>query len=410
MGKLVAKHLPSLGAGRHGDGEGLYLLVRPGGSKSWVFRYRDRITGKHRDKGLGPFPEVSLADARREVASQRDVLRGGTDPIQAKQEAVQAAKLERARQKTFKDCRDAYVKAHKAGWRNAKHGQQWINTLDTHAADLLSMPVQEIDTTLVMRVLEPVWSEKTETATRVRQRIEAVLDWATVRGYRTGENPARWRGHLSKLLPMPTKVKAVKHHAALPYADMAKFWAKLEAVDTLASRALRLIILANVRAGEAVGARWEEVDLPAKVWTIPGSRMKAGKEHRVPLSAELLTMFKAMPHREGWVFPGAGRKGDGHMTIAATAKLVKDLHPGITQHGFRSTFRDWAGDCTAHAREIVEQAMAHTIKDKAEAAYRRSDALERRARLMQEWATYCRTPPAKADNVTPIRKKSGASR
>lgn len=405
MGKLVAKHLGALPSGMHNDGDGLYLAVRDSGSRAWVFRYRDRITGKLRDKGLGPLRSVSLSEARKLVDALRADLRAGTDPIQAKREAVQAAKLERAKEKTFKDCRDAFIKAHKAGWRNPKHGQQWTNTLDTHAADLLPLPVQAIDTALVMRALEPIWTEKTETATRVRQRVEAVLDWATARGYRKGENPARWRGHLENLLPEPGKVRKVKHHAALPYAEMGAFWKELAAVDTLASRALRLIILANVRAGEATAARWEEIDLKAKVWTIPGDRMKAGKEHRVPLSSELVAMLEAMPHRKGWLFPGESRRKPGPMTIAATHKLVKELRPGLTQHGFRSTFRDWAGDQTAYPREIVEAAMAHTIKDKAEAAYRRSDALERRARLMQDWATYCGTEPAKADNVTPIRKR-----
>lgn len=405
MGKLVAKHLAALPAGMHNDGDGLYLAVRDSGSRAWVFRYRDRVTGKLRDKGLGPFPSVSLSEARKAVDGLRADLRAGTDPIQAKREAVQAAKLERAKEKTFRDCRDAFIKAHKAGWRNAKHGQQWTNTLDAHAADLLPLPVQAIDTALVLDALGPIWTKKTETATRVRQRIEAVLDWATARGYRSGENPARWRGHLENLLPKPSKVRKVKHHKALPYEEMGAFWKELAAVDTLASRALRLIILANVRAGEATGARWEEIDLKGKVWTIPADRMKAGKDHRVPLSSELVTMLEAMPHRNGWLFPGESRRNPGPMTIAATSKLVKELRPGLTQHGFRSTFRDWAGDQTAYPREIVETAMAHTIKDKAEAAYRRSDALERRARLMQDWATYCRTEPAKAGNVTPIRKR-----
>lgn len=410
MGKLVAKHLGNLPEGMHNDGEGLYLNVRASGSRSWIYRYRDRVTGKLRDKGLGPFPSVTLSAARAEADKLRDGLRAGRDPIQAKREAVQAAKLERSKAKTFKECRDAFIAAHKAGWRNAKHGQQWANTLDMHAADLLPLPVQAIDTALVMRALEPIWTAKTETATRVRQRIEAVVDWATARGYRTGENPARWRGHLENLLPEPGKVRKVKHHAALPYAEMGAFWKELAAVDTLASRALRLIILANVRAGEATGARWEEIDLKGKVWTIPGDRMKAGKDHRVPLSSELVTMLEAMPHRHGWLFPGESRRNPGPMTIAATSKLVKELRPGLTQHGFRSTFRDWAGDQTAYPREIVEAAMAHTIKDKAEAAYRRSDALERRARLMQDWATYCGTEPAKADNVTPIRKTKSTTR
>lgn len=405
MGKLVAKHLTALEPGRHNDGEGLYLHVRDSGARTWAFRYRDRVTGKLREKGLGAFPAVTLAAARVEVAKLRDILRSGTDPIQAKREAEQTAKLEAAKARTFKQCRDAYIEAHKAGWRNAKHCQQWTNTLDTHAAKLLPLPVQAIDTALVLGALEPIWSKKTETATRVRQRIEAVLDWATARGYRTGDNPARWRGHLANLLPDAAKVKKVIPRAALPYADMAAFWKELAAVDTLASKALRLQILTATRPSEACGARWEEVDLKAKVWTIPGERMKVGKEHRVPLSAEAVAMLEAMPgQHKGVIFPGTGRK-PGPLTIAAPLKLLKELRAGLTVHGFRSTFRDWAGDQTAHSRDVAEMALAHTIKDKSEAAYRRSDMLERRRLLMQEWATYCHTDRKASDKVTPIRKR-----
>ena len=406
MGKLVAKHLGKLPEGMHNDGDGLYLNVRSSGSRSWIFRYRDRVTGKLRDKGVGAYPAVTLAAARAESDKLRTGLRAGTDPIQAKRDADNAKKLAAAKARTFKDCRDIFIEAHKAGWRNAKHGQQWTNTLDTHAAKLLPLPVQAIDTGLVLGVLEPIWNTKTETATRVRQRIEAVLDWATARGYRTGENPARWRGHLANLLPDAAKVKKVIPRAALPYPVMGTFWRELVAVDTLASKALRLQILSATRPSEATGAHWDEVDLKAKVWTIPGDRMKAGKEHRVPLSAELVAMLEAMPHRDGWVFPGSGRK-PGPLTIAATLKLVKELRPGLTAHGFRSTFRDWAADQTGYPRDVAEMALAHTIKDKSEAAYRRSDMLERRARLMQDWATYCGTLLAERANVTPIRKRTG---
>ena len=411
MGKLVAKHLGKLPEGMHNDGDGLYLNVRASGSRSWIFRYRDRVTGKLRDKGLGAFPAVTLADARVEVGKARDGLRNGLDPIQSKRDADQAkreadlaAKLERAKQKTFLECRDAFISAHRAGWRNAKHAQQWGNTLDAHAAGLLPLPVQEIDTALVLGALEPIWTTKTETATRVRQRIEAVLDWAAARGYRKGDNPARWRGHLENLLPEANKVRQRVPRAALPYADMGTFWRELVAVDTLASKALRLQILAAVRPSEATGVHWDEIDLRAKVWTIPGARMKAGKDHRVPLSDELMALLEAMPHRDGWVFPGSGRK-PGPLTIAATLKLVKELRPGLTAHGFRSTFRDWAADQTGYPRDVAEMALAHAIQDKSEAAYRRSDMLERRARLMQDWATYCGTLPAEAANVTPIRKR-----
>ncbi len=405
--KLVARHLDKLPAGRHNDGSGLYMHVRDTGSRAWVFRYRDRVTSKLRDKGLGAYPDVTLAEAREEAAKMRSTLRAGADPIEAKREALRAAKAAHGKAKTFKYCRDAYIKAHKAGWRNAKHAQQWTNTLDTHAATLMGMAVDAIDTAALLQVLEPVWTDKTETATRVRQRIEAVLDWAAVRGYRKGENPARWRGHLDKLLAAPTKVKTVKPHTALPYDAMAAYWAKLSAVDTLASKALRLQILTATRPSEAVEAQWGEFDLDAKVWTIPAERMKANKPHRVPLSKEAMALLEALPgKREGHLFPGEGRK-PGPLTTAATLKVAKELRAGLTGHGFRSTFRDWAGDQTSHPREIAEAALAHTIKDKSEAAYRRQDALLRRSILMQEWATYCVTPKPQGATVTPIRKQSG---
>lgn len=408
--KLVARHLDKLPAGRHNDGDGLYLHVRESGSRAWVFRYRDRITSKLRDSGLGAFPDVSLAGAREAAAILRGTLRAGIDPIDDKRSKLQDARAQRAKAKTFKWCRDAYVKAHKAGWRNAKHAQQWTNTLDTHAAVLLDQPVDAIDTTTILHALETIWADKTETATRVRQRIEAILDWATVRGYRKGENPARWRGHLDKLLPKPTKVKKVKPHAALPYTAIYAFWKELAALDTLASKALRLQILTATRPSEAVEAQWSEFDFGGNVWTIPAERMKAGKSHRVPLSPEAVTILDSIPGKqEGWVFPGEGRQ-PGPMTTAATLKVTQELRPGLTAHGFRSTFRDWAGDETAYPREIAEAALAHTIKDKSEAAYRRQDALQRRSLLMQDWATYCTHPRPDAATVTPIRKKSGVTR
>ena len=393
-------------AGRYSDGDGLYLLVKPDGRRTWLFRYRDRVTGKLRDKGLGPLQDVSLDEARGKAAAHRASLQGGTDPIDASKAERLAERLEHARLKTFGDCCNAYIAAHKASWRNAKHADQWRNTLDAYCADLLPLPVAEIDNGIVLKALEAIWSDKTETATRVRQRIEAVIDYATARGFRTGENPARWRGHLQKLLPAPAKLKDVQHHAALPYEKMAKFMAKLSAMDTLASKALTLQILTATRPGEAVAARWSEFDLKAGVWTIPKERMKANREHRAPLAPGLVKLLKAMPRdTSGFVFPG---KADRHLTIAAPLALLKGIYPDLTCHGFRSTFRDWCGDQTAYPREVAEAALAHALKDKTEAAYRRTDSMEKRARLMAEWERYCYTVKPKASNVTPIGRKKAS--
>lgn len=389
-GTLVAKHLPSMRAGRHSDGGGLYFYVRVS-SRSWLFRYRDRDSGKLRDMGLGRFPDVSLSEARAKATDQRRLLREGVNPIEAKREARVASSIESASSRTFKQCCDSYVEAHRPGWRNAKHASQWVNTLNTYCASLNSLPVQAIETSHVLNVLQPIWTTKTETATRVRQRMEAVLDWATARKYRKGENPARWRGHLDKLLPAASKVSRVVPREALPYKEMAEFWTRISAIDTLASKAARFQILTATRPNEAVGARWDEVDLDAAIWTIPAERMKAGKAHRVPLSREAVQLLSSIGViRDGWLFPG---KNDRSITTAATLKVVQGLVPGLTAHGFRSTFRDWAADQTNYSREIAEAALAHQLKDKTEAAYRRSDLLERRGHLMQDWGSFCTTKP-----------------
>ncbi|GAB3346498.1 tyrosine-type recombinase/integrase [Marilutibacter aestuarii] len=394
------------GPGRYGVGDGLYLHVRQNGARGWVFRYRDRSTGRQRDKGLGTFPEITLATARAMALELRRDLLLGKDPIDSARQELETRRLEEARSKTFGACCTAYIHAHKAGWRNAKHGDQWRNTLDAYAATLLPLPVQQIDTAMVVAALEPIWSSKTETATRVRQRMEAVLDWATARGYRAGENPARWRGHLDKLLPPPLKLKRVAHRAALPYPDVPEFMATLALKDTLASTALRLQILTATRPGEAVAAEWSEFDMDSAIWTIPAERMKASKPHRVPLSPSAMKLLRALPAAsERFLFPG---KPGRHITTAATLKLVQEVKPGLTAHGFRSSFRDWAADMTSYPRDVAEAALAHTIKDKTEAAYRRTDMLERRGRLMADWARFCSTSGMTGGKVSPIRKPSSA--
>ena len=407
VNRLTAVKVKSLTKpGRFADGDGLYLFVTKAGNRSWVFRYRDRTTGKLRDKGLGPVRHVTLERARELARECRGDLLRGNDPIDLKRRELTAERLNRARRVTFANCVDRYIDAHNAGWRNAKHAAQWRNTLDTYASALMPLPVADIEVGQVLGAVEPIWSAKTETATRVRQRIEAVLDWATVRGYRAGENPARWRGHLQKLLPPPAKVKRVQHRAALPYAELPELMQTLGNVETIASAALRLQILTAARPGEATAAQWSEFDLDNGLWTVPGERMKAGREHRVPLAPPVVAMLRALQRTADYVFPGKPGKP---ITTAATLKLLQTHHPELSAHGFRSTFRDWAAERTAYPSEVVEAALAHTIKNKTEAAYRRTDLLERRAKLMADWARFCTTTNTSA-GVTPLRKRSGNRR
>ena len=391
--------------GFYSDGGGLYLRVGPTGAKSWVFRYR--IDGKLRDMGLGPTHAVTLAEARAKATEARKLRVDGADPLQARQAVRQAAKLEAAKAMTFQQCADAYIEAHRAGWKNEKHGAQWGATLAAHVYPVFGeLPVAAIDTGLVMKALEPIWTTKTETASRVRGRIESVLDWATTREYRTGENPARWRGHLDNLLPARSKVQKVEHHAAMPYTDVGDFMARLRQQAGAGARALELAILTAARSGEILGARWDEIDMNAAIWTVPAGRMKAGQEHRVPLSAAALDVLGKMAAvREGdFVFAG-GRAGKSLSNMAMAMVLRRMELPELTVHGFRSTFRDWAAERTAYPSEVVEMALAHTIGNKVEAAYRRGDLFDKRRKLMDEWAKYCGTVAADSTaSVVPLRR------
>jgi integrase len=387
-------------AGYHADGAGLYLQVSRGGGKSWVFRYM--LRGKPREMGLGS--HVSLQLARQKATEARALLAEGIDPIEARDVQNQQQALEQARSKTFAECAEAHIKAHRAGWRNAKHAAQWEATLNTYASPVFgSLPIQAIDTALVMKVLEPIWSEKTETASRVRGRIESVLDWAKVRGYRAGENPARWRGHLDKLLPRRSKVAKVEHHAALPYGDAGAFMRELRAREGTAPRALEFVILTAARVSEAVNAQWDEIDFKRRLWVVPAKRMKAGREHRIPLSDAAVKLLKAQAEKKQSDFVFHGWRTNKPLTGAACLKLLDDMKPpALTVHGFRSTFRDWCAEQTNCPREIAEAALAHVLSNKAEAAYQRGDLLERRRLLMQAWADYCaRAKPAK---VVPLRQ------
>ncbi len=393
--------------GRYCDGGGLYLLVKPDGRKTWVFRWRDRITGKSRDKGLGRYGkhDVSLAMARVRAGECRNMVWEGKDPIEEAKLELQEKKLAYAMRLTFKDCADRYIAAHRASWKNQKHADQWPSSLNAYASKLMPLPVAKIDTGLVLSCLEPIWQEKTVTATRVRQRIECVLDWATARKYRTGENPARWKGHLNKILPKPTKLNKIVHLSALPYSDVGVFMAKLREKNTLSAKAFELQILTATRPGEVMGAQWSEIDLKAKVWTIPGDRMKAGKPHEIPLSPQATQLLESLPKVSDFTFPGPSlEKG---LTTIGSMRLINELHPGITAHAMRSTFRDWAADQTAFPREVCEHALAHQLKDGAEASYFRSTVFPKRVKLMNAWADYCDIETKQDGTVTPIRAKNG---
>lgn len=386
--------------GLYADGGGLYLQITTAGVKSWLFRYMRN--GKARGMGLGPVHTIGLADARASALDCRRLLLDGIDPIDSRNAERAAQGIAQGNAVTFQYCAEKYIEAHRTGWKSAKHADQWTNTLATYAYPTFdSLAVSAIDTALVMKVLEPIWTTKTETASRVRGRIESVLDWATVHGYRVGENPARLKGHLDKLLPKRSRVQKVEHHPALPYADLPDFMNELRAAEGTAARALEFLILTATRTNETIGAAWQEFDLDEGVWIVPAGRMKMRKEHRVPLSARAIALVKAQQKlkRGDYVFPGArDKKPLSNMAMLQLLERMK--YDDITVHGFRSTFRDWAGETTHYPREVCEAALAHGIKDKAEAAYARGDLFAKRAALMQDWDKYCTSKQA-ATTSTP---------
>lgn len=381
--------------GRYADGGGLYLQVGPTGGKSWLFRYT-RL-GKAHEMGLGALNAVSLADAREAAAGARQTLAAGADPLEAREEERKRQEAEASNGMTFAECASAYIEAHKTGWRNEKHAAQWSSTIKTYAEPVLgALPVRAVDLDLVMKVLEPIWQTKPETAARLRGRIEAVLDWAAVRGYRAADNPARWRGHLDKLLPPRSKVQRVRHHPALSYEEIGAFMAKLRQRKEDTASALEFTILTASRTSEVLNAQWDEFDLDAKVWCIPGERMKAGRDHRVPLSEAAMSVLTRMDkvRRNAFVFPG--QKKDRPLSNMVFLQLLKRMERSdLTTHGFRSTFRDWASERTSFSREVAEMALAHTIGDKVEAAYRRGDLFNKRRELMEAWASFCAILPVK---------------
>ncbi|MEM5277481.1 integrase arm-type DNA-binding domain-containing protein [Cupriavidus taiwanensis] len=384
--------------GYHCDGNGLYLQVSSTGTKSWIFRFKSPITEKTREMGLGSTTTLSLALARERATLQRRILLDGLDPIDTRKASRLERKTAAARLLTFEQAATQCIAAKRHEWTNAKHADQWTSTLKTYAYPVVgALAISAIDTAAVMQVLEPIWVSKAETASRLRQRIEAVWDWSKARGYVDGENPARLRGHLDKLLPKTAKVKRVQHHPALPYGDINAFTQLLQMEKGVSPLALEFLILTAARTGEVIGARWGEIDLHAKVWTVPADRMKGKREHRVPLSTratEILTALKgqAEPRPEMFVFPG-WKSGTSLSNGAMLALLKKIERADITPHGFRSTFRDWASERTAFPNETVEQALAHTVKNQVEAAYRRGDQLEKRRKLMDAWAQYVAAKP-----------------
>lgn len=378
---LSARKVETAGPGRHGDGRGLYLLVKQSGARSWLLRYQ--VQGRRRDMGLGPYPDVTLAMARERAIEARRLIVNGEDPIVRKQ---------RAHTQTFEGAANQLIESKRPGWKNAKHAAQWTSTLETYVFPHIGrLRVDKVETADVLSVLSPIWALKSETASRVRQRIEAVLDYATALGLRTGDNPARWRGHLDHLLPKPTKVRAVKHHPALPHSEIKTFMSALAERTGVASQALRFTILTAARSGETRGMTWDEVDLESGVWTIPAERMKAGKEQRVPLSKAAIECLGSPRERGGHVFESEAKPGKAISDMSMTAVLKRMKYDGITVHGFRSTFRDWAGETTGFPREVIEAALAHRIKDRAEAAYARSDLFDKRRSLMEAWANHVGT-------------------
>jgi integrase len=383
--------------GRYADGGGLYLQVSQSGTRAWIFRFMHNGAARH--MGLGPVRDVSLAEARTIAGECRRLLLSGADPIEQRRTTRLKAKFDSAHAMTFKQCAEKHIEAHEAGWKNAKHRAQWKSTLATYVYPVIGgLPVAAIDTALVLKAIEPMWATKPETAARLRGRIEAVLDWARARGFRHSENPARWRGHLDKLLPARRKVERVKHHAALPFAEIPAFMAELRTREGVSARALEFAILTATRTGETINARWSEIDTAGKIWTIPAERMKRDREHRVPLSARVLEILQALPREGDFVFIGAriNRPLSDDALLKTLERVGRD---DLTTHGFRSTFRDWCAEQTAYARDVAEMALAHAIKDQTEAAYRRGDLFEKRRRLMSDWAKYCSLAPVTANVV-----------
>ncbi len=390
LGPLAVSRLSKPGLHFVGGVSGLALQVLPTGGRTWVMRAV--VGGRRRDMGLGGYPDVTVAGAREAARQARAKIREGIDPIEEARAKRSELKAARAAALNFSECAAKYIRAHTPSWRNEKHAAQWTSTLETYAYPVMgSLLVRDIAVAHVLAVLEPIWTTKPETASRVRGRMEAVLDWAAARTYRDKDNPARWKGHLDKLLPRRSKVAKVEHHTALPVSDVGKFMLSLREQEGMGARALEFAILTAARSGEVRGATWSEIDLKAHEWRIPGDRMKAGREHRVPLSEAAVALLGALPRvvDNDLVFPAARGGQLSDMTLTAVLRRMKvDAVP----HGFRSTFRDWAAERTNYPGDLAEMALAHAISDKVEAAYRRGDLFEKRRKMMNDWAAFCAKP------------------
>jgi integrase len=406
--RLTAVKVAKLSSpGRYPDGDGLYLQISKWRTKAWLFRYER--TGRERQMGLGPVAIVSLADARERARAARRVILDGGDPIELRASLNAKKAIEAAKGMTFQACGDAYVKAHSASWKNENHRRQWISTLKSYAYPVLGeLPASVIDTPLVLKVLEPIWADRTETANRLRGRIEKILDWARVRGYRSGENPARWQGHLDHLLPRKSKVAPTKHHPALPYREIPAFMAALRAIEGISARALEFTVLTGARTGAVIGATWDEVDFSAKLWIVPphrtGTKITGDDPapRRVPLSDRAIQILKSLPRDGSNLHLFAGRKAGRALSNMAMLELMRDLRPGFVPHGFRSSFKDWCSETTSYPNEVSEAALWHVVDDKVEAAYRRGDLMEKRRALMTDWAAFC----ANGDRAKVIRLRS----
>lgn len=417
MSALEVGRISAVGYHFVGGVSGLVLQVSKSGTKSWLLRVL--VGGKRREIGLGGFPDVTLSGAREAARMTKEKIKTGIDPVAERQAARSSLAAAAASALTFQKAAERYIEANESGWKSSKHAAQWTSTLQTYAYPTIgNLQVAHIDTTHIVGVLESIWSTKTETASRLRGRVEAILDWAKVRGYRKGENPARWKGHLDHLLPPRAKVQKVKHHTALDYRDAASFLAALRELGSTGAKALEFAILTSARSGEVRGATWPEFDLEANVWVIPAERMKAEREHRVPLSPAAVALLGGTERMLGTtlVFPNAKNQQLSDMTLTAVIRRMDEASTKeggrgwrdsagkvVTAHGFRSTFRDWAGETTAYPREVIEHALAHQLKDKAEAAYARGTLFDKRRRLMADWAEYCSTPSKQVATVTGIR-------